>query len=65
MLDLFKEYRDMLTAAEVSVMLRICPSKTYKLLNEGEIKAFRCEKAWCVPKQSVIEYVERHLNDNN
>ena len=46
-------------------MLRICPSKTYKLLNEGEIKAFRCERAWCVPKQSVIEYVERHLNNNN
>ena len=65
MLDMFNEYRDILTAAEVSVMLRICPGKTYKLLNEGEIKAFRCERAWCVPKQSVIEYVERHLNNNN
>ncbi len=60
---MFEEYRDMLTAAEVSVMLRICPSKTYRLLNAGEIKAFRCEKAWCIPKVSVIEYIKKHLNN--
>lgn len=62
---MFDEYRDMLTAAEVSVMLRICPSKAYKLLNEGEIEAFRCEKAWCIPKQSVIDYIKKHINNNN
>ena len=60
---MFEEYRDMLTAAEVSVMLRICPSKTYRLLNEGEIRAFRCEKAWCIPKASVIEYIKK-ADDN-
>ena len=42
---MFNNYNDLLTVAEVSVMLRICPSKTYKLLNSGEIKAFRCEKS--------------------
>ena len=60
---MFDEYKDMLTTAEVSVMLRICPSKTYKLLNAGEIKAFRCEKAWCIPKASVIQYITEHMNN--
>lgn len=61
---MFDNYRDMLTTAEVSVMLRICPSKTYKLLNKGEIKAFRCEKAWCIPKQSVIDYINRKMESD-
>ena len=61
---MFNNYSNLLTVAEVSVMLRICPSKTYKLLNSGEIKAFRCEKSWCIPKTSIIEYVEKHLNTN-
>ena len=60
---MFEAYRDMLTAAEVSVMLNICPSKTYKMLNNGEIKAFRCQKAWCIPKTSVIEYISEHMNN--
>ena len=62
---MFEEYRDMLTAAEVSVMLRICPGKAYRLLNSGKIKAFRCERAWCIPKSSVIEYIDRNMNEEN
>ena len=61
---MFNEYKDMLTVAEVSVMLNICPGKTYKLLNEGKILAFRCEKTWCIPKENVINYINEHLNNS-
>lgn len=54
---MFDNYRNMLTTAEVSVMLRICPSKTYKLLNNGKIKAFREDRLWVISKQSVIGYI--------
>lgn len=60
---MFENYKDMLTAAEVSVMLNICVSKTYRLLNSGEIKAFRCQKAWCIPKASVIQYITEHMHN--
>ena len=62
--NLFKKSRDILTVPEVCVMLHICPSKAYRLLNEGRIEAFRCDKAWCIPKQSVIRYVEKQMKDN-
>lgn len=51
--DFYKEFKDILTVPEVCVMLRMCPARVYKLLNEGQIKAFRCDRAWCIPKQSV------------
>ncbi len=57
------DYKDMMTAGEVSVALRICPGKAYALLNEGEIKGFRCKRAWCVPKQSVIDYINRQMKN--
>ncbi len=38
--NLFKNSRDILTVPEVCVMLHICPSKAYRLLNEGRIEAF-------------------------
>lgn len=62
--NFYNEFRDILTVAEVCVMLHMCPAKVYKLLNDGQIKAFRCDKAWCIPKQSVLRFVEKHLNNN-
>ena len=62
--NFYNEFRDILTVAEVCVMLHMCPAKVYKLLNDGQIKAFRCDKAWCIPKQSVIKFVENHMKDN-
>ena len=62
--DFYKEFKDILTVPEVCVMLRMCPARVYKLLNEGQIKAFRCDRAWCIPKQSVKNFVEKYLNTN-
>ena len=62
--DFYKEFKDILTVPEVCVMLRMRPARVYKLLNEGQIKAFRCDRAWCIPKQSVKKFVEKYLNTN-
>ncbi len=60
---MLNEYKDMMTVGEVSVALRICPGKAYVLLNDGEIKGFRCKKSWCVPKQSVIDYINKQMQN--
>lgn len=62
---MFNEYRDILTVAEVCVMLRICPSKAYRLLNNGEITAYRSVRDWRIPKDSVIKYINEHINNND
>ena len=60
---MFKEYRDILTVAEVCTMLRICPSKAYRLLNNGDIIGYRSVREWRIPKDGVIKYIMEHLNN--
>ncbi len=61
---MFNEYRDLLTVAEVCVMLRICPSKAYRMLNTGELIGFRNVREWRVLKSSVIQYISEHINND-
>lgn len=48
---------DVLTPAEVSILLRIGRSATYRLLHSGYVRVFRNGRAILVPKRSLEEYV--------
>lgn len=49
---------DFLTVEELCDLLKIGHNAVYRLLNNGEIKAFRNGRVWRIPKQSVIEFAK-------
>lgn len=46
---------------EVMEYLNIGKNTLYKLLNNGEISAFKIGKVWKIPKKSVEEYIRNSL----
>ena len=53
----------LLTVEEVCDILNIGPNAAYRLLNSGELKAFRIGRVWKIPKDAVLEYIftQSHL----
>lgn len=47
---------------EVMEFLNIGKNTLYRLLNNGEINAFRIGKVWKIPKKSVEEYINKKVN---
>lgn len=46
-----------LSAQDVQDMLYIGKNTLYRLLKDGEIKAFKINRIWKIPKESVDEYI--------
>lgn len=59
---MFNEYSDLIGVEELCEMLSIGKNAAYKLLSSGQLKAFRHNRVWKIPKQSVIEYVIQKTN---
>lgn len=56
-LEIENEY---LTPTEVMELLFIGKNTFYKLVNSGELKAFRIGKLWRVKRESIEEYIRSH-----
>lgn len=54
---MYEQYNDLLTVEELCEMLFIGKNAAYKLLSSGDLKAFRYNRVWKIPKQGVIKYV--------
>jgi excisionase family DNA binding protein len=54
---MYEQYSDIVTAEELCEMLSIGKNAAYRLLSSGQLKAFRYNRVWKIPKQGVIEYV--------
>ncbi len=54
---MFNEYNDLVTVEELCEMLSIGKNSAYKLLASGDLKAFRYNRVWKIPKQSIIKYI--------
>ncbi|RIW31611.1 DNA-binding protein [Bacillus salacetis] len=48
---------DILDVEEVMEILYIGRNYAYKLLNSGELKAFRVGRKWRIPKKCLEEYI--------
>lgn len=59
---MLEEYDYILTPEEVSEILRIGMNRTYALLHQNQIKAFREGRIWKIPKISVVEYITQRRN---
>ena len=50
---------DLITVEELCELLFIGKNAAYRLLNTGEVKAFRIGRSWKIPREAVYEYVRR------
>ena len=50
---------DLITVDELCDMLMIGKNLAYRLLNSGEIKCFKINRIWKIPRASVTEYILR------
>ena len=55
---MFSAYGDVVTAQELQQMLQLSRSKTYSLLQNGEIKSKRVGSEYIIAKVNVIKYLE-------
>ncbi|WP_288185210.1 helix-turn-helix domain-containing protein [uncultured Sporomusa sp.] len=56
---MYEQYSDIVTVDEFCEMLSIGKNAAYQLLSSGQVKAFRYNRVWKIPKQAVVEYVLR------
>jgi excisionase family DNA binding protein len=54
---MFKDLSDLITIDDLCEALAIGRNMAYRLLNSGEIKAFRCGRVWKIPREAVEQYV--------
>jgi excisionase family DNA binding protein len=54
---MFEQYNGLVTVEELCEMLFIGKNAAYNLLSSKQLKAFRYNRVWKIPKQGVIEYV--------
>ena len=50
---------DLITVEDLCELLFIGKNAAYRLLNTGEVKAFRIGRVWKIPREAVYEYVRR------
>ena len=55
---------EILTVEEFAELLYIGRNTAYKILNSGEIRAFKIGKSWKIPKDAVSEYILRKSRRN-
>jgi excisionase family DNA binding protein len=56
------EYTELLTIDELCGLMMIGRTTAYKLLQSGELKAFKIGKVWKISKASVEDYIRRRSN---
>lgn len=54
---MFEEYESVVLPEELGEMLRIGMNQVYKILNSGEIKAYKEGRTWRISKQAVEDYI--------
>lgn len=56
------EYIDLITIDELCDLLMIGRTTAYKLLQSGELKAFKIGKVWKISRASVEQYIKERSN---
>lgn len=54
---MFNQFDDLLDVNEFCEVLGIGKNRAYKILNSGELKAFRIGRVWKIPKVAVESYI--------
>ena len=54
---MIEQYNDLVSVEDLCEMLSIGKNSAYTLLSSGNLKAFRHNRVWKIPKQGVITYI--------
>ena len=57
-----EDYSLVYVPEECAELLRIGMNQMYRILNNGELKAYRAGRTWRIPKESVIEYIKNQTS---
>lgn len=52
-----KSYEDLVSIEELCEMLSIGKNTAYRILNTGQLHAFKIGRIWKIPREAVSEYV--------
>ena len=52
------EVNELITVEELCEILIFCFNTSYKIQATGELKAFRINRVWKIPRVSVIKYIQ-------
>lgn len=55
-----EKYGDLLVVPEIMEILRCGKDKAYELINSKELKSFKIGRKILVPKEALIEFIEKH-----
>ena len=61
---MFHNDYDVLTAYEAMDYLGVGENTIYKLLNIGELGAFRIGKTWKIPQKEIDKYIDKSVKRN-
>ena len=53
--------KEILTLKELQELLHIGKNTALRLVQSGEIDAFRVGNQWRVPRNSIVKYINRYL----
>jgi excisionase family DNA binding protein len=56
---MFNDFPDVVTIFDIQIMLGVCKSTAYKLVNDKQIQSVRVGKKFIIPKQAVINYLTK------
>lgn len=56
---MLEKYELVLLPEEAAEILRIGMNQIYKMLNSGELNAYRVGRSWRIPKESIIKYLQK------
>ena len=56
------EVNELITVEELCEILMVGKNTAYKLLSTGELKAFRINRVWKIPRQAVTDYILSKAN---
>ena len=59
---MFNNDYDVLTAYEAMEYLGIGENALYRLLNSGELGAFRIGRIWKIPRKELDKYIDKSVN---
>lgn len=59
---MFEEYEDLLDIETLTNMLCIGRNKAYELVSTKDIAACKIGKSWKIPKQNVINFINKSCN---
>lgn len=58
---MLETYDDLLTADEAAEALKVGKNNLYKLLESGQLKAYRNGRVWRIPRVAIEDYIRTQI----